>query len=113
MQNQTAIITKVSPRLWRATSLGAALDRLNAIPSLHRWQPPPGRDTRRAEAARYYHKPQGCRQYIASSALVITTDGTIRVSGDDPQRCARLLDQLAGEHAPAQLTLGLEGGAQW
>lgn len=91
-------LVKHGPRSWHAARPSALVALLDARPDLHRWEPS-GRDVRRGELARFYHKDPAERERVPSSQLVVSRDGWCRVGGEQPERAACILDALA---APAE-----------
>lgn len=107
------LLTKHGPRSWHAPRPAELVKLLDARADLHRWAPSASaRDVRRGELARLYHKdPAAGATRVAPSGVVVSRDGWVRVNGEEPGRCAAILDHLADryghqvEPAAEQLTL--------
>ena len=108
MEASPPLITKAGPRSWHTARPSDLVATLARRPDLHEWRPSTAADVRRGELWRAYHKWPGVRARVPSSGLIVSTDGWVRTTGDEPGRCAALLDELAKASQPVE-QLSLEG----
>lgn len=113
------LLARTGPNSWHTPRPAELAALLAARPDLHTWQPSTGRDARCAnELLRAYHKDPAVRGRVPSSALVVSRNGYVRCSGEEPGRCAALLDAIAAAAQPATPSAEatapiVEQGALW
>ncbi len=93
---------------WYVDELEPLLALLRNRPDLHEWTTASQDKKSYKEITRLYHKPVGwCCGHIVPSGIVIDRGAAggawLRLVGDDPARCRRILEELVGGQAVAEV----------